>query len=143
MTFPDDGFWNSRTSLREIKDYAVSRLVSPDAVLAVTLCRIIVATPPHVALPSTIGSDYGSLNFGVVILGNPGSGKDAAFGAAKALASIRRVEDARRFFMVPVEYLLAGSGGHQCSVRTARAGGGQVQIGVQVPSCHAQIFRSV
>lgn len=85
MTFPDDGFWNSRTSLREIKDYAVSRLVSPDAVLAVTLCRIIAATPPHVVLPPTIGSDYGSLNFGVVILGNPGSGKDAAFGAAKAL----------------------------------------------------------
>lgn len=83
MTFPDDGFWNSRTSLREIKDYAVSRLVSPDAVLAVTLCRIIAATPPHVVLPPTIGSDYGSLNFGVVILGNPGSGKDAAFGAAK------------------------------------------------------------
>lgn len=85
MTFPDDGFWNSRTSLREIKDYAVSRLVSPDAVLAVTLCRIIAATPPHVVLPPTIGSDYGSLNFGVVILGNPGPGKDAAFGAAKAL----------------------------------------------------------
>lgn len=53
--------------------------------LAVTLCRIIAATPPHVVLPPTIGSDYGSLNFGVVILGNPGSGKDAAFGAAKAL----------------------------------------------------------
>lgn len=24
--FPDDEFWNSRTSLREIRDYAVSRL---------------------------------------------------------------------------------------------------------------------
>lgn len=84
-SFPDDEFWNSRESLQQIKDYAVSRFVSPYAVLAVTLCRIIVATPPHVVLPPTIGADYGSLNFGVVILGNPGSGKDAAFGAAKAL----------------------------------------------------------
>lgn len=83
--FPDDEFWNSRTSLREIRDYAVSRLVSPYAVLAVTLARIIAATPPHVVLPSTIGSDCGSLNFGVVILGNPGSGKDAAFGVARKL----------------------------------------------------------
>lgn len=45
-SFPDDEFWNSRESLQQIKDYAVSRFVSPYAVLAVTLCRIIVATPP-------------------------------------------------------------------------------------------------
>ena len=62
-SFPDDEFWNSRESLQQIKDYAVSRFVSPYAVLAVTLCRIIVATPPHVVLPPTIGADYGSLNF--------------------------------------------------------------------------------
>lgn len=45
-SFPDDEFWNSRESLQQIKDYAVSRFVSPYAVLAVTLCRIIDATPP-------------------------------------------------------------------------------------------------
>lgn len=84
-SFPDDAFWNSRTSLCEIKDYAVSRLVSPIAVLAVTIARIMVAAPPHMVLPPFVGADYGSLNFGVVILGKPGSGKDAAFGAARKL----------------------------------------------------------
>lgn len=84
-SFPDDGFWNSRETLREIERYAVSRFVSPDAVLASVLARILTATPPHVVLPPVIGAGWGSLNFGVVILGNPGSGKDAAFGAAGAL----------------------------------------------------------
>lgn len=28
-SFPDDEFWNSRESLQQIKDYAVSRFVSP------------------------------------------------------------------------------------------------------------------
>ena len=67
-SFPDDEFWNSRESLRQIRDYAVSRFVSPYAVLSVVLCRIIVATPPYVVLPPVIGADCGSLNFGVVIV---------------------------------------------------------------------------
>ena len=37
---PDDEFWNSRESLQQIKDYAVSRFVSPYAVLAVTLLNV-------------------------------------------------------------------------------------------------------
>ena len=45
-SFPDDEFWNSRESLQQIKDYAVSRFVSPYAVLSVTLCRIIVRRRP-------------------------------------------------------------------------------------------------
>lgn len=33
-SFPDDEFWNSRESLRQIRDYAVSRFVSPYALLS-------------------------------------------------------------------------------------------------------------
>ena len=130
-SFPDDEFWNSRESLQQIKDYAVSRFVSPYAVLAVTLCRIIVATPPHVVLPPTIGADYGSLNFGVVILGNPGSGKDAAFGAAKALVpDIRDAPSDQR----------GQRAGHQRVIRPACAGRRQIQTGMQDSSRDDQVF---
>ena len=62
-------------------------------------------------------------------------------GAAKALASIRRVEDARRFFMVPVEYLLAESGGG-CVVDARKAAGEIVGIdkaGLRCDAGNAQV----
>lgn len=80
--FADDEFWNSRASLQEIKENALATYVSPYVVLAGVLARVGVATPPHIVLPKIIGGGYGSLNFGVVTLGEPGSGKDAAFDTA-------------------------------------------------------------
>ena len=68
-TFDDDCYWESCTELREIRDFAVWHMVSPYAVLACVLARIVAATPPHIVLPALVGASYGSLNFGVVLLG--------------------------------------------------------------------------
>ena len=83
--YGDDEFWNSRRALREILDFSVGNLVSPYAVLDIVLARVVAATPPYVVLPQYVGGGYGSLNFGVTVLGSPGSGKDAAFAAARVL----------------------------------------------------------
>lgn len=83
--YDDDEFWNARRSLREILDFSVGNLVSPYAVLDIVLARVVAATPPYVVLPQYVGAGYGSLNFGVTVLGSPGSGKDAAFEAAGVL----------------------------------------------------------
>ena len=83
--YGDDEFWNTRQALREVLDFSVDNLVSPYAVLDIVLARVVAATPPYVVLPQYVGAGYGSLNFGVTILGSPGSGKDAAFEAASVL----------------------------------------------------------
>lgn len=83
--YDDDEFWNARRSLKEILDFSVGNLVSPYAVLDIVLARVVAATPPYVVLPQYVGAGYGSLNFGVTVLGSPGSGKDAAFEAASVL----------------------------------------------------------
>ncbi len=83
--YGDDEFWNTRQALREVLDFSVGNLVSPYAVLDIVLARVVAATPPYVVLPQYVGAGYGSLNFGVTILGSPGSGKDAAFEAASVL----------------------------------------------------------
>lgn len=84
-TFDDDCYWESCTELREIRDFAVWHMVSPYAVLACVLARIVAATPPHIVLPALVGASYGSLNFGVVLLGGPSSGKDTAYTTAEHL----------------------------------------------------------
>ena len=78
----EDAFWDARPLLRHLHDFARARLVSPWAVLGITLARIVTATPHQVCLPPTIGGKA-SLNQFVGIVGPSGSGK----GAAEAVAA--------------------------------------------------------
>jgi hypothetical protein len=70
-------FWGSRRILAHLHDYARARRVSPWAVLAVALARIITATPPAVCLPPIVGG-RASLNIFIGLVGPSGSGKGAA-----------------------------------------------------------------
>lgn len=81
----EDAFWDARPILRHLHDFARARLVSPWAVLGVTLARIVTATPHQVCLPPIVGGK-GSLNLFVGLVGRSGSGKGAAESvAAEAL----------------------------------------------------------
>ena len=78
-------FWDSTPSLRYVFDYARAKQVAPWATLFVVLARISVAMPPHVVTPSLVGSEYGSLNVFVGILGPSGMGKGLTTGVARSL----------------------------------------------------------
>lgn len=78
---PDDVFFDSRPALAHLRDYARARLVSPWAVLGITLARAVAATPPNVQLPGIIGGPQ-SLNLFIAAVGASGVGKGAAEAAA-------------------------------------------------------------
>lgn len=73
-------FYNLAPNLRKVKQAALSRQTSPDAVLAVVLCRVAVSIPPTVTLP-----DRGTLDYVAALIGLPGQGKTVAFNAARDL----------------------------------------------------------
>lgn len=77
----EDAFWDARPLLRHLHDFARARMVSPWAVLGVTLARVVTATPNQVHLPPIVGSKA-SLNLFVGLVGPSGSGKGAAEGVA-------------------------------------------------------------
>jgi hypothetical protein len=73
----DTDFWTERKVLTHIRDFALSRLVSPWAVLGCVLVRVIVATSPLVVLPAIVGG-VGSLNLFLALMGVSGEGKGGA-----------------------------------------------------------------
>ena len=79
--------WASRPVLEHIRDYALSRHVSPFGVLGVCLVRSLLSVPPYVTLPGTIGGQV-ALNPFLALVSASGGGKGACerCGAA-ALAS--------------------------------------------------------
>jgi hypothetical protein len=77
----EEEFWSARPLLGHLRTFAQARMVSPWAVLGVTLARFITATPPVVCLPPIVGSKA-SLNLFVGLVGPSGSGKGAAEGTA-------------------------------------------------------------
>jgi hypothetical protein len=76
---PSD-FYDYSEPFRRVRQAAFSRQVSPDAVLAVTLCRVAASLPPGIALP-----ENGSLNFVAALVGAPGTGKTKAMRCATDL----------------------------------------------------------
>lgn len=77
----DVTFWDARPELRHVHDYALSKLVSPWAVLGVTMVRLLATVGPEIVLPDLVG-DVASLNLFVGLVGPSGSGKSAAIKAA-------------------------------------------------------------
>ena len=81
---PDATWWDEREWLRHIHTFARSRMVSPFALLAVTLVRVAANTPPHLTLPPIVGG-RGSLNLFGVLVGPSGAGKSAVCAASDEL----------------------------------------------------------
>jgi hypothetical protein len=67
-------WWDARPILRAVRDHAVARFVPPDGLLADVLAELALRTPNDVYLPPVIGG-RASLNFGVVKVGETGTGK--------------------------------------------------------------------
>lgn len=70
-------FWQERSILAHIEQFARGRMASPWAVLGTVICRVLVTVPPHVVLPPITGG-RASLNTFVALVGPSGSGKGAA-----------------------------------------------------------------
>lgn len=80
----DPEWWEGRAWLAHIHTFARSRMVSPYALLAVTLVRIAANVPPWVTLPAIIGG-RGSLNLFCTLVGPSGAGKSAVCAASDEL----------------------------------------------------------
>jgi hypothetical protein len=78
---PDHDFWTRRPILTHLRDFAYSRMCSPQAILGVTILRVLHTVPPCIVLPPVIGG-HGSLNLFVALVGSSGTGKGAAESAA-------------------------------------------------------------
>lgn len=76
-------FWDTRPVLRHVHDFALNRMTSPWAVLAVVLIRTLATVPPWVVLPPVVGGD-GSLNLFAALVAPSGGGKGTAERVAKA-----------------------------------------------------------
>lgn len=76
-----DGLWNRSAVLATIRQFALSRMVAPEAVLFVVLARVGQVIPPHVCAPALVGG-RGSLNSLLALVTRPGGGKGGATAAA-------------------------------------------------------------
>lgn len=88
----EDDFWGQTEVLRSCRDFARSRLVSPDAMLACALVVVASWMPPHIVLPGLVG-DVAGLNMYVAIAAASGGGKSAAMSAARAWLDVDPHED--------------------------------------------------
>lgn len=77
----DPDWWEERAWLQHIHTFARSRMVSPYALLSVTLVRIAANVPPWVTLPAIIGG-RASLNLFCALVGPSGAGKSAVCSAS-------------------------------------------------------------
>lgn len=77
-------FWNSNPTLEHVKQAAEARMVSPDAVLASLLCRVVALSGHTIQLPGIIGGPIGTTLYAIIV-GSPGTGKTSAMRVAKQL----------------------------------------------------------
>jgi hypothetical protein len=81
----EQGFWDSRTSLKEIFDAALAAMASPWAVLAISTSRALCLIPPKIKLPPILGRGGGSLNQFFAIVAKSSGGKGLAAQVAREL----------------------------------------------------------
>lgn len=96
--------FTSSDTLRYLWHYAISRFVSPWAVLANVLAYTAAALEPTVQTPAIIGG-RGSLNLLVGLVGSPGAGKGASQAVARDLIRFKQCA-----FGVDIRELPLGSG---------------------------------
>lgn len=85
----ENNFWDRRDVLKEIYDFALSRMCSPWAVLGSCAAMALAWVRPNTTLPSLTGGEPGSLNFYVTIAAGSGQGKSSAIGAAARLMPVK------------------------------------------------------
>ena len=83
----ESSFWQSRASLTQIHDAALSRMCAPWAVLAHCAARALTIVRPCATTPPFVGGP-GSLNMFFIVTGVSGSGKSAAEEVARELVDI-------------------------------------------------------
>jgi hypothetical protein len=80
-------FWQTRDSLKQIYQAALSRMASPWAVLACCAARALIHVRPNCELPPLVGGP-GSLNWFAAIAAPSGGGKGSALAVAKELVNL-------------------------------------------------------
>jgi hypothetical protein len=86
LLLPPEEFYNSRPTLRVMRDYAHSRGAPADPVLYGVLARISAMVPPECRVETGIGSSLGaSLNLFAAPIGPPGTGKSSSADVARDL----------------------------------------------------------
>lgn len=95
-------FWFERPELTIVFEWALSKVISPWALLAAVLAKLIGNTPASVTLP-----DRGSLNQFFAIVGNSGKGKSRSHKVADMLLQLPEPDN---FSDGPVPVSLIGSG---------------------------------
>ena len=86
----EEWFWDSRPWLRDLRQFARSRRVSPWGMLGCVLVRILSTVPPEVVLPPLVGS-YATVNTFVAICGDPATSKSALMKAAEDFIILKNV----------------------------------------------------
>lgn len=74
-------FWQSSQELRNLRQFAHSRIMRSWPMLGTTLARVIAHIPPNVVLPPTVGT-HASLNFFVALVGGSGATKSTSISAS-------------------------------------------------------------
>lgn len=88
----EQGFWDSRESLRQVWQTSMARMASPWAVLAQCAAKGLTTVRPNATLPPLIGGP-GSLNWFAAMVANSGGGKGAAVAASHVLIPDDLIED--------------------------------------------------
>jgi hypothetical protein len=86
----EEWFWDSRPWLRDLRQFARSRRVSPWGMLGCVLVRILSTVPPGVVLPPLVGS-YATVNTFIAISSDPATSKSAMMKAAEDFLIIKGV----------------------------------------------------
>lgn len=86
--------WDERAIFRYVHDFALARMVSPEAALGVVLLRLADLIPPHVKLPAIVGGRAG-LNLFLALVGPSGAGKGATMAAVDEMFPWPRELDRR------------------------------------------------
>lgn len=79
-----DAFWRQRQTLQAIRQAALARTTSPDAVFHAVLARLAAFSPSDLLLPAYVGGEV-PLNYFAALVAPSGAGKSTSSSAARAL----------------------------------------------------------
>lgn len=78
-----DEFWQARPVLQHVRQAALSRMLSPDALMAAVLARTAAIVDPSVKIPPLVSAS--TLSIYAALIGGPGTGKSSTVAASREL----------------------------------------------------------